>query len=150
MIMFCVLIVFFQRGAEKMAALSIGYEIKKLGVRRLERRAKSNRAGIANRSGRQSTALIGIVRRVFVQILAGERASVAALQFESVNDRGVALQQHAFSQAIFKNAGDQSPFIGLARFAFDAGSTRNSGKDRMAMCFADLPGIGSGDLRPLF
>src|SRR5258708_38223492 len=97
MITVYVLIVLFERGAEKMAALSIGYEIKKLGVRRLQRRAKSNRAGIANRSGRQSTALIGIVRPVFVQILAGERASVTAFQFESENDRGVALQQQAFS-----------------------------------------------------
>src|SRR5260221_11091980 len=97
MITVYVLIVFFQRGAEKMAALGIGYEINKLGVRRLQRRAKSNRAGIANRPGRQSPALISIVRRVFVQILAGERASVPALQFERINDRGVALQQHSFS-----------------------------------------------------
>ena len=54
-----------------------------------------------------------------MQIPAAQRAIVAALLLERIDHRGIALQQHAFPQAIFKHAGNQWALFRFRRFAFD-------------------------------
>src|SRR4030095_11551677 len=87
-------IVFRQCSAKKMAALRVCHKVEIGCLRRSERRTKGNLPGIPDGARRQSAMHISIVRRVLMQVLNAERAIVAALLFEGVNDRWIALQQH--------------------------------------------------------
>src|SRR6266850_5172894 len=108
-----VLIVLLQCRTEEMSSLRVCDEVEKLGVSRCNGGTQGNLARISDGAGRQSAMHISIVGRVLVQIVAIQGAIVAALLFERVNYRRIALQQHAFAQAVLKHAGHKRPFIRL-------------------------------------
>ena len=62
---------------------------------------------------------VSIVRRVLAQVVETQRAIVAALLFQCVDYRRVALQRHAFPQAVLEDTRNQRPFVRFRRFTFD-------------------------------
>src|SRR5256885_6072641 len=114
-----VLIVLSQSRAEEMAALCVSDEVEIIRLRGRKRGAESDFTGIANRPGRQTAMFIRVVGRIVMQILTGERAVVFSRLFECINHGRVALQRHAFVEAVFEKPPPKAPARGLPGFGFD-------------------------------
>src|SRR5256885_8669043 len=114
-----VLIVLSQSGTEEVAALCVSDEVEIICLRGRKRGAESDFTGIANRPGRQTAMFICVVGRIVMQILTSERAVVFPHLFECINHGWVALQRHAFVEAVFENARHERSLVGLRGFAFD-------------------------------
>src|ERR1700758_3706794 len=139
-----------QRSAEKMAALGICDKIKKRRVRRRERGTQRNRSWVANRPRRQPAVHISIVRRVLMQILAAQRAVVTALLLQRIDHGWIALQQHAFFQAILKYPRNDWTFLWFWGFALDQRCQGNGREQRAAGRLAGFVGLRARrrNLRP--
>src|SRR5207245_11655881 len=139
-----------KRRAEKMSALRIVDEVEELRVRGNERCAKRNLARVPDRARRKSSMHVSIVRRVLAQVVETQRAIVAALLFQRVNYRRVALQRHAFPQAVLEDTRNQRPFVWLRRFAFDERGQGDCRKQRASQRLSGFVRTWWRDLRPFF
>jgi len=122
-----------------MATLSVGHKIKIIHPRWLQRRTQRCFARISNWAGRQSSMLVRIVKRIETEVLARQRPIVFSEALHSIDDGRIALQTHAFTQAIFKNAGHERPLFRLRRFPFDERRKRHDSKHCGVAAFVHLP-----------
>src|SRR5439155_1393110 len=74
---------------------------------------------IANWSGRQTAVLIGIIRRIELQVLTGQAAVIFPQPFHPVNHGRVALQPHTFAETVFKCARYQGTLFRLRCLPLD-------------------------------
>src|SRR5947207_3003422 len=139
-----------KRRAEEMPALRICDEVEELSVRGSERCAKRNLARVPNRARGKSSMHVSIVGRVLAQVVETQRAIVVALLFECVNYRRVALQKHAFPQAVLEDTCNQWPFVRFRRFTFDERGQSEGRKQWASQRLSGFVRIWRRDLRPFF
>src|SRR5215831_13783287 len=90
-----VAIVLFQRWGEAMSSLSIGHKIEIIRVCWRKGRSQRSLARIPDGPRRHAQVRVGIVRRIHMQVLAGQGPGVLSGLFQRVNDGRVALQRYA-------------------------------------------------------
>ena len=91
--------------------------------------------------------LVGVVRRIDVQIGGTNVFRVMAFEFQRVLHGGIALQGMALAQTIVKNSSDQGTLVRLGRFALDERGQADDLEERQAL--RELRGPGGVERFPL-
>jgi len=94
--------------------------------------------------------LVGIVKRIETEVLARQRPIVFSEALHSIDDGRIALQTHAFTQAIFKTPATERPLSGFGVSLSTSDASRHDSK-HAASAFVHLPVAEDGATRfPLF
>jgi len=92
------------------------HEIQRIGDGGVRGGLERFLAGRRNRPRRQAGVAVGVVRRIDHQIVVPQIAVVPAGQLQRVDDRRIALETHAYHEAVGVDRGDEGALIGTRGF----------------------------------
>ena len=95
----------------------VGAHKQVIGLRRIEHHIEGRGSRTTNRSRRKTRILIGVVRRIQLEVRIEHTA-----QFEiayGIHNRRVSLKEHAFLDAVEVEAGDDRQLVLVAALALD-------------------------------
>src|SRR5262249_17205862 len=106
-----VLIVFGKRRTEEVAALGVCHELEIVAWRVPVARPQCVSSVFSCWPRGHPAVLVGVVRRIVMQILASQRAVVSSDLLQGINHRWIALKWHSLVQAVFENARDERALV---------------------------------------
>ncbi len=120
-------VVFLDGGGEAAVTGGVADEVDVVGGCGRQSGEEGGHAGVADGSGGEAGVPVGVVGGVELKIGGVDGSAVSAGEECGVDDGGVSLEGHVFTEAVAKDAGDDWTFGGLGDLFFNKGGHGDDG-----------------------